>query len=104
MCSLLAVMNLEQAYRNFYSVLAHDESDNFVRCAYLGAVPFPSSAVFILPGIIPRMREALTYPVYPTGGSGGTLRLEGRGAGGCSPGWQRWACLDMRFSIFFASC
>ena len=46
MRSYFAVVNLERACRDFYSVLAHDESDIFVRCAYLGAVPLPIVSCF----------------------------------------------------------
>ena len=46
MRSIFAVMNLERACRNLCSVLAHDESGNFVRRAYLGAVPLPIISCF----------------------------------------------------------
>lgn len=44
MRSRLAVANPEQARWDFCSVLAHDESDNFVRRAYLGAEGCPGFA------------------------------------------------------------
>lgn len=44
MRSRLTVVNLEKARWDFRSVLAHDESGNFVRRAYLGAEGCPGFA------------------------------------------------------------
>lgn len=44
MRSRLTVVNLEKVRWDFCSVLAHDESDNFVRRAYLGAEGCPGFA------------------------------------------------------------